>query len=283
MNVNLEKELLDAKNKKAKELSENSILKEAQQLLLNEDNEDARILRAIGCNTPVMQLEDLTGKILEMEQLEKQYGPVIEVEHIKKLAVDYRLRFLPMRYFIGAPDKMMTTKIKQFAAETGVSIDNHSLGTKFFVLATPESFSLEQKKIKTLEQLRDSMSNYFLDPVLCYQISDTKYRIVHKWGKEFTLYRRLLGWKWKNPNTIRTFNFFMLLPIFSFLASALLPGSFVTNPVITIGSVCFLSMFLSWIRNIHFLKSGGHLDLGDIEYHEGFFTPQNWNSTELLK
>jgi hypothetical protein len=283
MKVDLKKELKKEKDtflSVSKEQQDS--VKTVKLLLAGEDQEDHRILTHLGANSTVMQLENIRNDNLQLEKLDQEYGEVFTVDQIRNLAIDYRLRFLNSRRFIGDMDKEVTAKIKEFAKKTNTSLDEHTLQTRFFILAVPSSFSLEKVKAIRFEEARERRRRAKLDPVLFYKIDEEHYRLIHQWGKEFTLYRRILGWKWKSHHTYRTFNWLTQLPLFALLFSFIAPNFGVVHPFLTAFFVSGLSFILAWVRNLKVLNDGGTLSEDRTTYQTKFFTPTNWNSTELL-
>lgn len=283
MGINLKDELdRDKKSKLRKSTEERQAVEEVKLLLAGEDQEDNRILRHLGSNSTVMQLQNFTGENIEWENLEKQYGQVFTSEQIRQLAIDYRLRFLNSNYFIGDMDREVTAKIKEFAKVTNTSLDEHTLQTRFFILTIPSSFRLEKVKAKRFEEWKERRRQARLDPVLFYKIDNEHYRLIHQWGKEFTIWRRWLGFRWENRWTFRMSNFFMLVPVSAFIISFLFPTAIITSPIESTFLMLALAWLTAWVCNLHVIKEGGTLGEGKTQYHMDFFTPQNWNSKEKL-
>jgi len=283
MGINLKKELDQSKEQQLeRSVNERDSVQEVKLLLAGEDQEDKRILRNLGSNSTVMQLENFKGDNIQWENLEKEYGQVFTIDQIKQLAVDYRLRFLNSNHFVGDMDREVTAKIKEFSKATGVKLDDSTLRYNFYILSVPSSFSLTTVRATRFEEWKERRRLAALDPVLFYKIDDTHYRLIHQWGKEFTTWRRILGYRWRNHNTYRTTNFFFLVPTFSLLMALIFPGAIWNNPILTPFWILLASAFSAWVLNIKVIKENGHFSEGTTEYHENFFTPTNWNSTEKL-
>lgn len=253
-----------------------------KHLLLEASNEDARILRVMGRNSTMMQMENLVGSARELEDLEKEYGQVFEEEQIRDLAIRYRLRFLNSKNFIGKMDIQVTAKIKEFAKNYGISLNEANLEYNFYILAEPKAFALKTIRVKRFENLKAALTNAFVDPVLFYQVKPGIFVKVHKWGKDFTIYRRLLGYKWQNPNTVRTFNFCVHFGILSLLTATFLPSALINYPILTLLLVSGLSALIATLRNLAILKEGGILSTSESEYVAEYFTSENWDKTDKL-
>ena len=284
MGINLHKELQGSKEDQLKKSTiERDSVQEVKLLLAGEDLEDQRILRHLGSNSTVMQLENFTGDNIEWEQLEKEYGQVFTIDQIEKLAIDYRLRFLNSNSFIGDMDRQVTAKIKEFSKETNTSLDEQTLRKKFYILSVPSSFSLQKVKATRFDEWKERRRLAALDPVLFYQIDETHYRLIHQWGKEFTAWRRLLGYRWRNQNTFRTTTFFFLLPILAMGIGIVFPGAIWLHPFLTSFLLLVVAGLFAWIGNLYVLKEGGTFSEDTTKYQDKFFTPNNWNSTVELQ
>ena len=282
MGVNLEKELLKDKEGRLKKSSdERTAVDEVKLLLAGEDQEDQRILRFMGGNSAVMQLENFKGENIEWEKLEKEYGKVFSRDQIRDLAIDYRLRFLNSNLFIGSMNVEVTAKIKEFAKDINTVMDEHTLLTRFFILAVPSCFSLQKVKAKRFSEWEERKRQAQLDPVLFYKIDDNHYRMIHQWGKEFTLYRKLLGYRWKTPNTLRTSSFFMALPVVALLMAAIFPDFIWTHMSTAIFAVTGFSFLFATLFNVIALKEGGFFVEDKTVYNPNYFTPTNWDSNQI--
>lgn len=176
MKINLQ-ERLDLEKKKDMEVLDS--VKEVKLLLAGAESEDSRILRNLSENSELNRVEKITQTALEIEKIESQYtGNIFTISQIKKLAVEYRLRFLNTRYFTGKFDVEVAAKIKEFGKDNNIALNEYQLKNSFFVLAPKEQFELKEKKYIDPKPV---------DPVLFYKIDDTHYRMIHKWGSDFTV------------------------------------------------------------------------------------------------
>lgn len=155
---------------------EDLILQEANQLLNNSYKEDLAILNSIGLNKNLTKASEINKK----RETENTFKEVYDISAIKKLAVNYGLRFLPSRQYTGTIDPILPTKIKEF-------ISNHNIDmslkkptysridtSEFYILAPRQSFELEERP---------------KDPIIFYKINDEKYAFVHKWGNDLNASR----------------------------------------------------------------------------------------------
>jgi hypothetical protein len=268
MKINLEEKLNQEKKKDNQPLD---TVKEVKLLLAGDESEDLRILRNLSENSEINRIEKVTQNKLELENLESSYdGNVFTYEQIKKLAIDYHLRFLSARQFIGNFDVEVASKIKEFSKRTNTSIDDHSLKTKFFILGPEEVFTLEN--VKFVEPKKQ------IDPVLFYKIDNDHYRLIHKWGNDFTILRYLEGHKWKSFWNYFFFSLAKCLPIFAFIMGCISELSWVTLSFWSIIG-CSLGAIVMTLIFVHLRFTRTKTD-GDSNIIKGYFTPDNWNSTQ---
>lgn len=269
--VKLEDELLSGKAEKKRQFEADGSVNEVKLLLAGEEQEDLRILKGIGVNSTIVQIEQENGKRIELEKLDRDFaGNVFEVGDIEKLCIKYRLRFLPSTLFVGNIEARVALKIKEFAKVTKTEIDEYTLRTRFLIMAPPESFRLQ--RVQFVRTVKDP------DPLIFYKISDTKYRLIHKWGNDFSILRRLLGFRWANLRNYWLTNFFLLLPIATLLVCMVIPATVIIQKTLpaTLLVLIVTAFFTCWmnrpVTDEHWFDS-----------ERGFFTPWNWNISEKLK
>lgn len=265
--VKLEDELISLKRQKQQEADSNTSLKEVKLLLAGEEQEDLRILKAMGRDSTLVTLEKENGKLIELENLEKEYaGGVFVKEDIKNLCIKYHLRFLPSVKFTGDIAVQVASEIKKFARQTNTNIDDHTLRTRFYIMAPPECFRLVEKKFMKTPKAPP-------DPLLFYHIGEDKYRLIHKWGNDFSIFRRFLGFRWESLENYWVTNFFLILPIAVLLITMLVPAVTMINYwgwfVLLILTVA--TFFTSWFNS-------PVTDKDWFDGEEGFFGPYNWDS-----
>jgi len=266
MKVSIEKEL-----QKKVQSEKNSIdpIKEVKLLMESNDMEKSRILRGLSNNSQFNRVEKLVGKQMDLEKLENAYdGRVYTIEQIKDLCIDYNLRFLPSPYFTGSFDVEVAGKILEFSKKTNTSVDDFSLRNSFFVMAPEEMFKLKDEKY---------ISKKELDPAIFYKIDSEHYRLIHKWGDDFTILRLLMGYRFRSWWHHQWFNTIMVLPIFALLFSMLFGAdNMIKHPIslsITTLALSFVFSYFRWGFNKH--------DEGDEI--GGFFNRKNWNSDSKIR
>lgn len=105
---------------------------------------------------------------------------IFHIDSIKKLCINYRLRFLDTHLFKGEYPKELYSIIPNLE-------NDHKTQLKDFKIMAPSKLF----RLKTKE-----------DPLLFVPIGNGYYYLVHKWGDDLKSYRRILVWPFKNINTL---------------------------------------------------------------------------------
>jgi HEPN domain-containing protein len=234
MTKDVVKELKKVQKKQKEEAFSNDVIADVNRLLEYDSHRDLEILRSVGSNANLIQAETAKGKAIELEKKEKFYeGTVFSLEQIVKLAVKYRLKFLPSERYKSYMDPGVVAEIKElertiaksmeidqaakrnmtveeYRAENGelkYNFDVSALKRNFYILAPQECFIIDKVKVEVP------------DPVMFYRIDDTHFRLIKKWGKDFTILRRLRGLFFES----RPSNFWYRVLVFSLLGIASAP------------------------------------------------------------
>ena len=108
------------------------------------------------------------------------FDKIFHIDSIKKLCINYRLRFLDTHLFKGEYPKELYSIIPNLE-------NDHKIQLKDFKIMAPSKlFRLETKE----------------DPLLFVPIGNGYYYLVHKWGDDLKSYRKILVWPFKNINTL---------------------------------------------------------------------------------
>ena len=105
---------------------------------------------------------------------------IFHIDSIKKLCINYRLRFLDTHLFKGEYPKELYSIIPNLEKD-------HKIQLKDFKIMAPSKLF----RLKTKE-----------DPLLFVPIGNGYYYLVHKWGDDLKSYRKILVWPFKNINTL---------------------------------------------------------------------------------
>ena len=207
--VRLDEEL----ESQAKKEQEKNPLAEVKMLLAGDGAKDLHIMRHLAPNSELVKSETELGKRINLEQNNLKYGTTYTINQIEKIARKYHLRFLSVRKFAGKMDVDAISKIKEFSSEYKVAcLDESTLTTRFYIMAPEESFMLKTETIWAAREREEEEIRRAKDPVLFYRIDEEHYRLIHKWGNDFTIARRAFGWIWDKPK-----NLFRVMKIASFL------------------------------------------------------------------
>lgn len=260
------KELGKVQEKELKEIASDKAVTEVKALLTESSAEDRNILKTMGLDTHLEIADNKHTKLIELNELNSKYnGHVYHIDTIKKLAVDYRLRFLNTRRYKGAINVEVPAKIKAFAKENNIELNPSTLEYKFFMLAPAEDFDIRDVK-KIIPHK---------DPALFFKVDDSHYRLIHKWGGDFTPLRLLQGWRWKNR---RNFWFFSILVGFLF-------ASIIAPIIMPLSTFADGSYWIAWgiLFVIAILLTQSDNWNEDGAFMEENTSPNNWHSTDRYR
>lgn len=190
----LTKELKKISENKIKAIQEDLIVKEANQLLLENHTEDEQILERIGLDHHLRESKKKLGYSMMVEKLSKQFNTdkVFSGEDIQKICFKYNLRLIQAKYYNGNIPADLARSLRNFVNST----DDKSViisQNKLFILAPISQFNSERIQVRPV------------DPILFYRISDKSdydanvdtaslsdtFIAVKEWGNDFTIFRRL--------------------------------------------------------------------------------------------
>ena len=101
---------------------------------------------------------------------------IYHIDHIKKVSIDYRLRFLDIKYFKNKLPIEALKHIKKLEREHKTKL------SEFKIMAPSVLFRLEKKD----------------DPLLFVPLGNEYYYLIHKWGNDLHPFRKALMWPFKN-------------------------------------------------------------------------------------
>ena len=180
--INLQKKLEALRRK---EMQEEALLEEVQQILEQDEASEVEILQRINEGDP----DGSDHNDFDFDLLES--GRIFHLSQIKKICITYRLRFLSTSFFKGELPAEALSAIKEIEKDHSTTLRN------FKIIAPAEFFRLENAD----------------DPMLFAPIGNNYFYLIHKWGKDLHPLRKLMKWPLKNLEN---------LIIFSFCASFLL-------------------------------------------------------------
>ena len=175
---------------------------------------------------------DLHSELIKSKRISKikidlDYNPdkidsnrLFHVDQIRKICIDYRLRFLDFNFFKGGVPDEAYTKLKEF------ELNHPDLDLNIKMMAPTKLFQLE---------------NYD-DPLMFVSLGNNYYYLIHKWGNDMSYFRKMFMWPFKN-----IYNILIYIGIISLLFTTFVPDGiffYKNNPEIQF-FVVFLFMFKS--------------------------------------
>ena len=127
---------------------------------------------------------------------------IYSINTIKSVCIDYRLRFLDIKYFKNKLPNEVFQKIKSLE-----KVHNTKIGD-FKIMAPSALFRLEKTD----------------DPLLFVPLGNNYYYLVHKWGNDLHPLRKLSMWPFKN-----IWNLLFAILLFSFLVTEITPLTLFTK------------------------------------------------------
>lgn len=184
-NTNIERALQRISNSHDSDV----VLKEVYSILKQDDMKEELIAKRLGSPSKV------TSNPFEFDLLETD--KIYHINDIKKICVDYRLRFLDSKYFKGEIPQEGIQKVKQLERAHNIELKG------FKIMAPSKLFKLEDKD----------------DPLLFAPIGNGYYYLIHKWGNDLHPLRRIMVWPFKN-----VVNLALVTLVISYFATLLVPS-----------------------------------------------------------
>lgn len=211
MTINLEKELI-RQNRKLVMPEELLAIQEFERnagLLQNDTLERVGMLTSVKAGKELKKT--MEGK--HSQTINFKQERVFHISQIKAICEKYYLRFLPSYCFSGSIDPELITKIVNFEAAYGVRCHSvkHSNYVNTFIVAPQESFNLQERP---------------KDPLFFYKINDEYFYLIHKWGNDLNVSRRLLSFFTSTTNSILT-----VWTIFSIVCATILSYAPYSEPM----------------------------------------------------
>ncbi len=124
-------------------------------------------------------------------------GRIYHLDQIRSICIDYRLRFLDLKYFKPRLPDSARAAIRALEAAHDTRLE----GLK--VIAPSRLFKLEDRD----------------DPLLFVPLGNNYFYLVHKWGNDLHPLRRWLVWPFRNVANLAA-----VVLLVSYLATLLVPG-----------------------------------------------------------
>ncbi|TRW22438.1 hypothetical protein FMM05_17890 [Flavobacterium zepuense] len=149
-------------NRRNKSISEGALMQQIQQILAEGETHRAAIKAQLGREGAVAE-NRFVFDFLETDR-------IFNVDQIRAICIDYRLRFLDSHYFKNPIPEEAISKINALQKEHGTTLGG------FKIMAPSKTFKLK---------------NYD-DPLLFAPIGNDYFYLIHKWGTDLSAYRKLL-------------------------------------------------------------------------------------------
>jgi len=202
-------------NSRKKTLLEEQLLKEVYSILNQNEVERERITKSLRGESSTNS-NDFNFNLLESEK-------IFHENQIKKICIDYRLRFLDSALFSNKIPEEAITKINALEKNHDTKLEG------FKIVAPSKAFNLK---------------NYD-DPLLFAPIGNGYYYLIHQWGTDLAWYRKLMVLPVKNIVMFLTFCFFI-----SLFATYLTPTNRLSESVAMAPLIVFLFLFKSMVGTI---------------------------------
>ena len=167
---------------------------------------------------------------------------IFHLNTIRTICIDYRLRFLDIKYFKGEIPLDAIDKIKQMENDHSKKLNN------FKIMAPSIMFRLKKTD----------------DPLLFVPLGDNYFYLIHKWGNDLAPFRKIRMWPFRSLR-----NLLLTLLFVCYVITLITPISvFTSNPDSSGFWILFLFMFKAVVSIVLFLG----VALGKN------FNPKIWNS-----
>lgn len=192
-------------------MSEDKLLAEVKSILQQVNNDYDRIEANLTDQKNTLP-NSFNHELLQSENM-------YHIDQIKKICIDYRLRFLDTKFFKGTIPNEAISKIRELEKEHDTEIQG------FKIIAPSKLFKLEDKD----------------DPLLFAPIGNGYFYLIHQWGNDLHPLRKLMMWPFKNM-----VNLIILVLILSYFVTLLIPeGLFSKSSSPTQFGILYFFMFNS--------------------------------------
>ena len=168
--INIHNKLIRERNKS---ISEQDIVGWVYSVLEKTESEKPSVLERL-------QQSPIQRSINNFNIDSVETNAVFHISQIKKICIDYRLRFLDTRYFKGNYPDEVIQKINTIESEHETTLDG------FKIIAPSKLFQLEEAD----------------DPLLFAPMGNDYYYLIHTWGKDLHPYRKFKFWAIKNVENL---------------------------------------------------------------------------------
>jgi hypothetical protein len=147
-----------------------ALMREVQSALKQGKHADEYVLSRLR-NAPKPGKSNINSELLEKDR-------IFSIDDIKTVCIDYRLRFLDTQYFKMEElpyDAILA--LKKLEKHLGEDVRHLK------IMGAAKFFKLEDRN---------------KDPLLFASIDETNYYLIHKWGKDFSWYNKILAYPFRS-------------------------------------------------------------------------------------
>lgn len=192
---------------RSKQISEENILEYYKSIFNKVDDKRAETLEKLN------SISDTISNNFDFDKLDTK--AIFHIDQIKKICIDYRLRFLNTTNFKNDYPEEAITNIQNIEKEHNISLKG------FKIIAPMEVFKLKKAD----------------DPLLFAPMGNGYYYLIHKWGNDLHPFRKMKYWSIKNVE-----NLGVSLALLSALLTAISYPFFFAEKA-TFGYILMLFMF----------------------------------------
>ena len=161
-----------------KEINEENLLELVQEVLRSNRESREEITKRITSEGDGVTENDFNFDLLES-------GRIFHLSQIKKLCIDYRLRFLSTGFYKEELPSEAISAVRELEKKHATTLEG------FRMIAPAKYFRLENAD----------------DPMLFAPIGNNYFYLIHKWGKDLHPLRKLAVWPLRNLENIIIFSF----------------------------------------------------------------------------
>ena len=197
----------ELKKQRGKWISEENLIDSYKNIFKKFDDENTATLNKLTSESTILKNDFIFDEL--------DVNAIFHISDIKKICIDYRLRFLNTVHFKDKYPIEAVFKIKNLERVHGIILGG------FKIVAPMDVFKLKKAD----------------DPLLFAPMGNGFYYLIHKWGNDLHPFRKLKYWSIKNIE-----NLVKALALISILFTAITYPFFFTKPA-TFGYLLMLFMF----------------------------------------
>ena len=208
--------LIDALLESRKKVITQTQLLDEVKAILNQNEIERSLI-----NETLLEESSTNANEFEFDLLETDC--IFHINQIKKVSIDYRLRFLDSNLFKNEIPEEAISKIHSLEKAHQTKLSGYK------IMAPSKAFNLK----------------IYDDPLLFAPIGNDYYYLIHKWGNDLAWYKRLIVLPIKNIS-----NFIVFCLIISLVGTYLTPSNSLSKSVEFAPIIIFLFMFKSLVGTI---------------------------------